>query len=193
MIQIQIDEKQIQKAQMLLKGIKDGAQKAVARALNHTIAKVQTRAIKEVRAVYNISVDELKNRMKANTTRFGSNMEVSLGVQKLGIPLIQFYVGDPTIARKLVRVKIKKARAKSLPGGFVQAPEDKLGVFIRAGDARYPIKRLYGPSAAQMAESDVVGHEVIEFGQQAFSERLEHEIQVILNGWANPYKGNKRK
>lgn len=181
MIQIQIDERQIQKAQMLLKGIKGGASKAIARALNHTIAKVKTVTVKEVRKVYNIPAKELNSRMKSTNARAGSNMEVSLGIWDLGIPLIQFYVGKPSTARKAVRVRVKKA-AKLLPGGFVRAPEDKLGVFIRAGDARYPIKRLYGPSAAQMAESEVVGHEVIQFGQQAFSERLEHEIWWLMNG-----------
>lgn len=181
MIQIQIDDKQLQRAEMLLKGIKGGASKAIARALNHTIAKVKTATVKEVRKVYNISAKELNDRMKATRARAGVNMEVSLGIWDLGIPLIQFYVGKPTTARKAVKVRVKKA-AKSLPGGFVRAPDDKLGVFIRAGDARYPIKRLYGPSAAQMAESDVVGNEIIEFGQRAFNERLEHEIWWLMNG-----------
>lgn len=58
-----------------------------------------------------------------------------------------------------------------------------IGVFEREGRKRLPVSELMGLSAAQMAGEETVSRQVQEEAQRLVNERLEHEIDRLLNGY----------
>ena len=56
------------------------------------------------------------------------------------------------------------------------------GIYERKNDSSYPIKQLYGPSVPRMAENAVVLKTVEDRVNEVINNRMEHEIDRILNG-----------
>ena len=54
----------------------------------------------------------------------------------------------------------------------------------KKGAARYPIEVLHGPSLPQMAGNVNVQPEVEKFIQEKMDERLNHEVDALLKGYA---------
>ena len=57
------------------------------------------------------------------------------------------------------------------------------GVFERETSQRFPVDELMGLSAAQMVGNERIVQELQEEAQEVINERLEHEIERILNGY----------
>lgn len=57
------------------------------------------------------------------------------------------------------------------------------GVFERETSKRFPVDELMGLSAAQMVGNEKIVQELQEEAQEVINERLEHEIERILNGY----------
>ena len=57
------------------------------------------------------------------------------------------------------------------------------GVFERETSKRFPVQELMGLSTAQMVENENIMQTLEEEAQTVVNERLEHEIERILNGY----------
>lgn len=74
---------------------------------------------------------------------------------------------------KGVFVSIKKGRSTLVPRSF--SVQGKL--FARVDKSRYPIHRLYGPSAAQMFDNDDVLEAIEQHSMEMCQKRLPHELK----------------
>ena len=63
-----------------------------------------------------------------------------------------------------------------------QMPNGHIGIYERKNDSSYPIKQLYGPSVPRMAENAVVLKTVEDRVNEVINNRMEHELDRILNG-----------
>lgn len=81
-----------------------------------------------------------------------------------------------------VAVSVKKGGGGVIAHAFI--PENmKLGVYERLGPSRLPIEQKFGPSAAHMMMDEQVTHMMEDQIVSVFNDRIEHEIDRVLNGW----------
>lgn len=64
----------------------------------------------------------------------------------------------------------------------VKTGNGHIGIYERKSDSSYPIKQLYGPSVPRMAENAVVLKTVEDRVNEVINNRMEHELDRILNG-----------
>lgn len=102
------------------------------------------------------------------------------------IPLIKYNVTPQkaTYGKTPVKAAVKQSESQvELAKSFTaQMPNGHIGIYERKSDSSYPIKQLYGPSVPRMAENAVVLKTVEDRVNEVINNRMEHELDRILNG-----------
>ena len=180
-VNIVFDKKQMEMAQAMLSGIKNGMPKAVSRAINRTATTTNVQASKLIKKEYTIKNGTKGKVTRASTSRLAGNINFK-GRPRL---LRNFSMG---ITKKGITARVKKSSGRRLiPRTFIRPLKNSNvpGVLQRKkGAARYPVKVLHGPSLPQMAGNVNVQPEVEKFIQQKMDERLNHEVDALLKGFA---------
>lgn len=178
-------QQEIERAQSLLYGIKDGAPKALYRSLNRGIAMARTDLVREVREEYEVKAGDVRKTMTL-TRATASRLEASVTFMGSPISLGSFNVRPKTqnpSRRTPIRVSVRTGSAPtSLDKGFILRTGGKPSVFERVGQSRLPIRRLYGPSVPQMVGNDRVVDRVADKAQENLTKRLDHEINRLIGG-----------
>jgi hypothetical protein len=81
-----------------------------------------------------------------------------------------------------VAVSVKRGSGGVIANGFI-ANTGRFGVYERVGPSRLPIEQKFGPSAAHMMMDEQVTSKMEQQIVETFNERIDHEIDRILNGW----------
>jgi len=183
---IQIDPKQIERAEILLKDIPNGASKAIVNALNRSVEGARTDAVKKVRERYIIKAKDVRDTIQIKKATYD---DLTAIVKASGSPvaLSKFKItpSSPpkTRRKKPIIARVTRGGGGPIPGAFVAKMESgHVGVFERVGKARLPIKQLYGPSVPQMLGHESVTEYVEEQAREKVEKRLEHEINRLLKG-----------
>lgn len=89
-----------------------------------------------------------------------------------------------TYGKTPVKAAVKRSESQvELAKSFTaQMPNGHIGIYERKSDSSYPIKQLYGPSVPRMAENAVVLKTVEDRVNEVINNRMEHELDRILNG-----------
>lgn len=182
---IEITAKDIARVQAVLQGIPSGAQKAMAAAINRGLSKVQTAASKEVRKVYAVkAASTRKTTSVTKKTASAGNMIGSITFSGTKIPLYEFNVSPKAAnTRQPVRAGVMKGNLTPFASAFITMANGRIGIFEREGNPRYPIEQKMGLSMAQMVGNDEVITEIEQQAQETVQQRLDHEINRILNGY----------
>lgn len=185
MIEVNIvyDKKKMELAQAMLSEIKNGFPKAVSRAINRTATNINVQASKLIKKEYTI-----KNKTKGVVTR-ATTSRLAGNINYRGRPRLlrqaNFSVG---MTKNGISAKVERSSGrKVIPRTFIRALRTSAapGVMQRKkGVPRYPVKVLYGPSLPQMAGNVNVQPEVEKFIQKKMDERLNHEVDALLKGYA---------
>lgn len=180
-VRIGAGQPEIQRAQNLLRGVRGGASTALARALNRALEGTRTDAVRAVRETYLIKAGDIretitikkagKDDLEARLTSRGS----ALGVQHFSV--------TPKTATKRppigVRVRIRKDSSPApVPGAFMTGR--LVGVFVREGPARLPLRRLHGPAVPSMIGTVVAERDLEPEAYQRFTRELDHQIDYLL-------------
>ena len=180
-VNIVFDKKKMEMAQAMLSGIKNGFPKAVSRAINRTATATNVLASKLIKKEYTIKNGTKGLVTKANTGMLAGNINFK-GRPRL---LHNFSMG---ITKKGISVRVKRSSGRRLiPRTFIRplVVSNAPGVLQRKkGAPRYPIEVLHGPSLPQMAGNVNVQPEVEKFIQKKMDERLNHEVDALLKGFA---------
>lgn len=188
----------LERAVKLLASFPSGVQKATESALARAGKSGQAIAAREVGKQYHLKTSDFKKYTKSNqrVNRTGNEISVSLSFRGFHVPLIRFKTS--VTSSGLIRSQVmRNSTAGVLRHVFQQEMESgHIGLFERtgvhkinskgkyAGKRRETIEQLYGPSVPQMMGAntqlaDAVGSNI----ERVFTERMEHEITAILNGW----------
>lgn len=176
----------LERAVKLLASFPNGVQKATESALARAGKSGQAIAAREVGKQYHLKTSDFKKYTKSNqrVNRTGNEISVSLSFQGYHVPLIRFKTSITSSG--LIRAQaMKNGTSEVLKHVFQRELESgHVGLFERSGKTSLPIKQLYGPSVPQMMGAntqlaDAVGSNI----ERVFTERMEHEITAILNGW----------
>jgi hypothetical protein len=159
-----------------LEGIPGGLQKAQWDAMKRSGQKARTQAGRLASARYQISAGQFKDHVSMKVKGEGTAM-LSITFAGSVIPLRQFKIRSSANG--------VYAKAKQGGGNIHRAFLDEMmgGVFERKGKYRLPIEQKYGPAAPQMMNDDDVKSEMDELITTTYEERMEHEVDRILNGW----------
>lgn len=181
---ISADVKEIYKVEKELGKYKLQAPSAISRAINRAATNAKSNLSKKVRENYSVKAKDVKDTIaikKATKNNLGAVVKSS-GQR---IPLIKFKVSPanprPSNPPKVLKVGVKKGGLKELVGAFV-ANINGNKVFKRTSSSRLPIQQLYGPAVPQMMNSESVKEYVENEATKMYQQRLDHEIQRIMEG-----------
>lgn len=178
---VELDEQALKRASRLLETIPRGYQTALSRAFNRALQEGRTEATKAVTQEYTLKAKQVRptfKMQKASKTR----LEASLDSTGADLPLEDYKHrphSDTTGAkRKRVKVGVKKGGLKEIDRGFIW----KGRVMRRAGRARLPIERRYGPAVPVTLNNEEVVENIVDKMGASVNKRLEHETNRLLNG-----------
>lgn len=176
---IEVDASGIERAQMLLAGIPQAADKAVANSLNRSIVAARTAISKGIRGEYVLSARDIKKNIRLERATPGK-LSASVTFKGSFLELTKFKVKFRK--GRGIQAQIKKGRNINLPHSFF-VTTGHVGTYHRSSKASYPIDLEFGPSVPQMAGNVKVTEPAIQRAQEVFSSTLEHEIFARLEGY----------
>lgn len=184
---IEFDEKQFERAQLLLHNIPNGAPRAAAAALNRTADHVKTVSMRKLRETYTIKTGRIDARLQV---RRATTASLFASVRDVGRPIALSYFtirpNQPPGKRtgKLVYAQVRRDGGGTIQKVFVaRMKSGHVGVFRRTdGNKSLPIKQLHAPSLPQMLGSPTVADFTTESASRMLGERLDHEISRMLKG-----------
>lgn len=165
-------------------GSSGGMQKAVNAALRRAASSGRAKAGQFVAERYTISAATFKKYFESDDEFEGAGDTTdSLKVKFRGsvIPLIEFQTSYSKGGG--VNVKVKKGGGGTLTRAFIADFHGRHDVYERVGKGKGGLKKLYGPSAAHMLEDSGVNEKMQKHMQDVFDQRMEHEVNRMLNGW----------
>lgn len=160
--------------------------RAAAIALNRTADSVQTEAIRLIRSTYKILAREVKRGFTIRRAYAGKLQSM---VFASGRPLnvIGFGARPSQPGGRLpkvgVSVDIKGAR-KRIPGAFVARISNNgyVGVFMRKGRARFPIRAVTTVSIPGLFRKDIVSNAIGSVATDRFRKELTAAVRAISLG-----------
>ncbi|GMB00433.1 phage tail protein [Pelosinus sp. IPA-1] len=175
---------EVARANALLSHIKNGGPRAINSALNRTITGVRTDLVRSVRDNYDVKASDVRNAMQLKKSN-PSTLTASIGASGAPLPLINFRVKPAQPGKQkpgsTLRVSVKKSGGKPIKGAFVAKLQGgRVGVAIRVGKARLPLKELHGPSVPQMLGEANLATNVMSSAQERFLKRIAHEVDWLL-------------
>ena len=150
--------------------IKQVSKHAVAR----TLAMTKTDINRKAREAYTVKAGELTKSLKVVKAGL-SGFIISTGSP---LPLTAFKMSPAKVTKtkKRLSAEVKRGGLKPIKRGFLTAK----GPHQRTSLRRYPIKRLYGPSAPQMVGENSVLDSIKKKATENLEKRVVHEIERIL-------------
>lgn len=165
---------------------------AIARAINHTLAKAKTAASRDIRSEYNVKAKELKSALAINKAK-RTWLEGMLIATGKPLPLIAFGARQ---TRRGVTVDVMGKRER-LPSAFIGTmASGHRGVFARGKYQGYKfqwrekrikkqgndlaINELTTTSVPKMMQNNAVLTALQKGLEQDFPARLEHEVSRLL-------------
>lgn len=183
---VDVVEDSLPRVQALLSGIKSGWQKAVGSAIKRAADSGKTISKKAVTQEYAISQNtylyETRNINHFQNDSTGG-VSVVVGYAGYAIPLLKF---DTTVSGDgRVSAHAKRSSPKeSLDHAFLANMGGHSGIYERTGNARFPVRQIYGPATPQMIYSNEAVTDAIEEKMvETYEKRIEQEILRILNGY----------
>lgn len=167
--------------EIITKGLKDvpaAFTKAELAALNRTARSARTELSRQVRARYNVKAREIKRGMRVTSATI-DNQTASIRTSGRPIPLVVFAARQ---APQGVSFIIRKSDGRKLLAHtfLAKMPSGKIGVFMRAGKSRLPIKTQFGPSLPQMAGEDEIQNALNGFIAEKLPAELDHQLEFYL-------------
>jgi hypothetical protein len=185
---IEITNEQIERVNLILSGIPNGAKKTFYNAINRGLRTVRTQSAKSVTKTYRILQKDFKSESNIREKKASqSNLVGEVSFAGSTIPLMKFKVSPKEPQRQIVTVAVlRETGGERLKHAFIAKMQSgHVGVFERSTPEtwRLPIQELYGPSAAGMLNNYEVQEEIEKAAKETIDKRIEHEITRILNGY----------
>lgn len=190
MIEIEVDSNQLETVKQLLAHIKNGAARALSRALNKTASRAKTLAGREIRKQINLSASYVRERLYGPSSGFEfratvNRLTAKLSAKKRGILLREFATTEARLGRppSPVRVRVKPGTPKIMPGAFWVPLKNGngLSIAIRKGGK---LDVLHGPSVSQVLTT--VKDDISQGLSQVLAANLQHETGWLLQKYPPP-------
>lgn len=188
-IRIEIDASQLARVRSALSDIKNGAERAITRALNSTAAKAKIEASKAIRAEVKLSASYVNGKITVTKATFDSPQS-SISAERRGVLLTQFPY--TILARGGVSVRVSSSRGREkMPSAFViprlknsgvpgiALPKDIANRYRKSHyTGRLPYVVLHAPSVSQVLTE--VKDDISPDMDTYLATELDRQIGVIL-------------
>ena len=161
------------------------ARKASSRAINRSLVAGRKAAGEEVAKDYKISGGKINKLGKLEKSNVG-NLKASIKWSGPAIPLEEWGT-NPKNPPKRRRKKpilgtVFRGTKTTYRGAFIGRNRGgQSRAYVRSTKNRFPIKRVYGPSAASLVGARLVQERFTRRANEMLEKRLEHEINYILS------------
>lgn len=184
-----IEIKNLDKAQRLLSGIKNGVERATSSAINRSIITIKKDLKKDVTSNYAITSTEVEKTLSVKKANFKS----PIGFIKSKSPrlsLYKFFKSKKADGTLLVRVK-KREKRKSVTGNsklygrpfLATMKNGHRGIFQRKSQSRKStIQDLKTVSIPQMLGAETIQEYVNDKASEILEKNFDREIDRILKG-----------
>lgn len=184
----------LERAEKLLEGIPGGVDKAIRSAMARSVSHLRTGSTGAVRQRYDITAANLRADENVSVRyTYGEGIQASVTFAGRRIPLYRFNGSAPKQPAGRVPAYAHVLKSTS-PERFLNAFVARMpplalhiGIFERTGaktsSGKDQIRELFGPSVPQMLGSKEVEERLSKEAMEKFEERLDHEINAVLNGW----------
>lgn len=203
----------LDRAEKMLAGFPGGMEKAVKSAMSRSLSYLRTNSTKEIRKVYAISAAALRTEENIKTKYTyhpGAGISGYVLFSGRKIPLYRYDGTSPVQptqdTSKTINALIQghwrqthpgvaaagHQKANTSPTRFEDAfvarmKSGHVGIFERTGGVTSTgndaLKELMGSSVPQMVDNEDVQQALVDEAMKKFDERLDHEINVIINNW----------
>ena len=176
----------IDRVTKMLAGISHGVDKAMGSAIKRAASSGEAYAARVIRDEYHVSASDFKQytKSKRHIITQGGSTTVDIEFKGFHIPLLKFDTKFGKDGR--VTTRVKRTSGKTVLDNAFKAtmPSGHIGIFERVSGERNPIEEKFGPSTPQMMSyNDDISQEIGDKVRETFEERIEHEMNAILNGW----------
>lgn len=187
---LEVRSEQMERVRSLLGSLPGNKTKAaLSNASYRAMQTARARVWDSVKDVYAVKRSAFTRETKIRLYRANSSA-VGAGLEFKGhlIPLIDYnvrsYRSHESRSQRLLKVEVFRGAEEMLRHAYIaNLGMYGEGIFERLGTRRDLSQRLYGPSAAHMADNAAVMDDISKAAQQTFDDRLEHEIDRILRGY----------
>ena len=182
---IEISAEALERAEKILANVPKGAERAAANALNRGLSRVKSGAMRRVKSVDAVQPAALSAATNTRLSKASSgNLCGYISFSGAKIPLYKFNVSPKAPGTgQLVKAGVMKGGGAVFNSAFIaQMQSGHTGIFERESKPRFPVDEIMGLAAAQMVGNEKIIEPLEEEAQQLVNERLEHEIQRLLNG-----------
>lgn len=173
-VTIRVDIAPVQQA---LAGIRNGAPRAAARAINRSITTLNAQASREIAKDVGLPVTQVKKSLRIIRARFES-LVGSVEVTGRRIPIIAFAARQ---TRRGVTYRGRGGGRKVIPGSFIATMRSgHEGVFRRRSKRRLPIIELLGPSLPKVAANAAIVATIRRIADEAMRKNLLAEVKFLI-------------
>lgn len=164
-------------------------EKAAVSALNKMGAKLRTAVSVAIRSRWNITKTDLDKYIRFTKARRGNyGIELWVGTRKFGLDHFgKIAQGKTGVSVEIIKGKPVEVRVKQI-GTFIGrravgqlANVGAAAVFVRTSKGRLPVKRVMGPSFADLARSKLVSEAIRKTYDEEFPGLLSHEFQYYYS------------
>lgn len=192
MIVVTLDPALLADVQSKLAHIKNGAARAVSRALNKSASKAKTRASVEIRKQVRLSAAYVREHLYGPSSGFQykatiNKLQARISAKRRGVLLRQFSttkqrsMGRP---KTLIRVTVKPGVSKRMPNAFWVNLLNNNGLAIAVRDSANKLKVLHGPSLSQVLTT--VKDDILSEMRDTLTANLQHEMNWLLRQYPPP-------
>ena len=161
--------------------------KAINRAAKRAADTAKAESIRQESSEYTLPVSEIRGTI---TTRkiSGGDIGAVMKISSSPFALTKFAGVTPNNtmppAKGPVVAKVKKSGGATLKHAFVaKMKSGHVGVFEREGEKNLPIDQFFGPSTPSMFDANEnVNEAVMKLAGETFEDRVQHELERLLNG-----------
>lgn len=179
---VRVDHNQIERAQFALVNVRNGAPRALSRAINRALNGIRTDIVAAVVAEYAIKPSDVRQTIRVRGASPANLTGAAISTGGV-IPLIKFNVNPKTPKRvPVLRAGVRFGNQEAIPDAFVATMRGHTGVFKRKTKNRYPLQELYAPSIPQLIGNERVIKAVADNAGDRLSKNLDHEIDRLLHG-----------
>jgi len=177
MLEIRFDDHKLKQIERELKGIPRALPKVMSRALNRTATSARTETSRSLAKRIGLRIKDVRSRIVLQRASYSNwRSAIRISGKRLGLISLQ--------ARQTARgVTYKKERKRVLIShAFIATMKSgHIGVFMRKGTGRLPIRELRGPSLAQVftgAQDEAA--RIYRQSLSRLSKNINDQVNLIL-------------
>lgn len=184
MVGVEVNSRDLQRVQRVLRDVPGGSKKACVNASNRAFTRGKVVAKNEMKRRYTLKTRDVNQTLSIKKSTY-ARLDGALYSRGPVSRLKQFKTYPANMPKrrpKVFKAEVIKGARKELPGVFLaRMKSGHVGAYKRYSKKSLPIGEMPGPSIPYAIKSDKVSTEVQQEILKTFNARLNHEVDRLLD------------